>query len=153
MIKISRIMLAAGLSALAILSVGCEKKKDAEESSVIQLQVSDFTRAEHKEVSMSVLPETVRNSSITISITNNTSEDISYSTDLVVEQLFGDTWYEKAYNGMSLSMSVALKAKETTEQKISFDNPLDPGKYRVIKTFDVAGEEVGVDVEFEIQAT
>lgn len=148
--KISRAFLAAGLAAITVLSVGCGKKKSAEESSKIQLPVSDFTKTEHTEISLSVRPETVRASGMTISITNNTSGDISYGTDFLVEQLFGDTWYETAFNSMSLSMSVTLKPKETTEQQISFDNLLDPGKYRIIKTFDIAGEEIGFDSEFEI---
>ncbi len=150
--KISRVILAAGLAAVTVLSVGCGEKKNAEESSKIQLPISDFTKTEHTEISLSVKPETVRNSGMTISITNNTSGDISYGTDFLVEQFFGDTWYETAFNSMSLSVAVTLKPKETTEQQISFDNLLDPGKYRIIKTFDIAGEEVSFDAEFEVKA-
>lgn len=149
--KISRAFLAAGLAALTVLSVGCGKKKTTEESSKIQLPISDFTKTEHTEVELSVLPETVRASGMTISIKNNTSGDISYGTDFLVEQLFGDTWYETAFNSMSLSVAVSLKPKETTEQKINFDNLLDPGKYRIIKTFNIAGEEVGFEAEFEVK--
>lgn len=150
--RISRAILAAGLAALTVLSVGCGEKKNDDESSKIQLPISDFTKTEHTEISLSVKPETVRDSGMTISITNNTSGDISYGTDFLVEQLFGDIWYETAFNSMSLSVAVTLKSKETTEQEISFDNLLDPGKYRIIKTFDIAGEEVGFDAEFEIKA-
>lgn len=148
--KFSRAFLAAGLAALTILSVGCGKKKTAEESSKIQLPVSSYTQTVRTEIELLVKPETVRNTGMTISITNTTDNDLLYGTDFLVEQLFGDTWYETEFNSMSLSVAVTLRSKDTTEQKISFDNLLDPGKYRIIKTFDIDGEEVGFDAEFEV---
>lgn len=150
--KIIKSVLAVGLSSLALLLVGCGEKKNDENSGKIQLPVSDYARTEHSEISLTVKPETVKASGLTISITNNTSNAISYGTDFVVEQFFGDTWYETAFNSMSLSVTAAINANETTEQNIGFDNLLDPGKYRIIKTFDIGGEEIGFDAEFEVAA-
>ncbi len=149
--KKNSILLAVCLAAAAAMFVSCSENKKSDETSKIQLPTSAFTETEHTEISLSVKPETVRTSGITISITNNTSGDISYGTDFLVEQLFGDTWYETAFNSMTLSVAVSLKPKETTEQNISFDNFLDPGKYRIIKNFDIAGEEVAFDAEFEVK--
>ena len=135
------------LSILTIFTItGCAKKE-------IKEPVEEITPSK---ISIEVKEGSVTNKQATFIYKNTTKFSYDYGPEFALEKYKDDLWVALPINeGIDYITQVfTIEAESTVEEKINWTmeyNKLEPGKYRLVKTFMNENERVSSKVEFEIK--
>ncbi len=128
------IILLCGLIFLVI--TGCENKLNIGKKSNIELSQS--------EVYLSIKEKTKKNTGATLILTNKSNKNFQYGNPYEIEVKKDNEWYKIDVNLNFTMPAFYLKANETKEMDINWENgygKLPKGTYRIIKSIDYENEQ------------
>ena len=144
-------ILLCGVMVLGITGCGNSKNEfDVGKKSNIQISQND--------VSLSIKDGTLKNTSATLVLTNNSDKDFQYGNPYEIEIKKDGEWH-KTNVELDFNLPVfVLKSKETKEIELNWENgygKLAKGTYRIIKDIDYEKSEgnfetFNIAVEFNI---
>lgn len=115
-----------------------------------KLELSSYTRTNDSRVVLQ-LSEQATAKNIKLEIINNSDILMSYGTPYTLEKKIDDNWYILNKHQYFNKLGIMLGCYDTNEENIKFENELEGGYYRIIKTFNAGSEKIKCDVEFEIK--
>ncbi len=112
------------------------------------------------DVTMSIKDGTLTNTGATIILTNNSNRDFQYGNPYEIEIKKDGEWHKINVKLNFTLPSFGLKAKETKELKLNWENgygKLASGNYRIVKSIDYESEKgkyesFNVTAEFNIDS-
>ena len=127
------------------LLFGC----NSEESSRFS-KLSDYKGTESESIEMKIDEKTLSPDGFTLNIVNNTSEEGGYGMDYLIEQKRDGKWYSSEDEQSFTALGVKLDPNGENDFDVKLDKPLEKGKYRIIKSFNVSSEEIECAEEFTL---
>ncbi len=150
---------------IIILVPGCSNKQETTlnkgNQSPLKVKHESPYNMINSEVTLKIQEGSVSKNHLTIILTNNSTQNISYGTSYWLEIKKEEKWYilETIKELVFTSPSLGLKPKESKEMKIYWEHAygeLEPGIYRVIKGFsyesgDIFEEDSYIAAEFIVE--
>ena len=130
-----------------ITVTGCKNNKSAEKSPY---------KVTSDKITMEIKQGTLKNSSATIIMTNNTDEEYTYGEPYHLEIKENDTWYilEPKEDLFFIMPAYSLKNGESVEKEYNWEygyGNLKVGTYRLVTEFTKETESIWVAAEFIIK--
>lgn len=109
-----------------------------------------------EKVSVSIVKNSVSNTTIELIMKNNTDESFSFLPTYQIQKKYGSTWYNlKIIEEIRvLFLGNPIKPRESTNFKINWERyygKLSPGEYRIVVNIDDGDDEFYTGVEFSIK--
>ena len=101
-------------------------------------------------ISMSVENDSLTDSGLTLLITNQTAEEMTYGMDYLVEQKRDGNWYAIDEEQIVNDIAVLLPPGKTQDFAVTWEKPLPKGEYRIIKPIWDGEQTIRYAINFNV---
>ncbi len=121
---------------------------DSIENSVAE--ASSYTKKNDSRVMLQLLAEAT-SKNVQLKIFNNSNERMTYAPNYVLEKKIDNNWFIINKNQYFNAIASVLNGHSSKNLNIKFENNLESGYYRIIKSFKIDSEILSCDIEFEVK--
>ena len=151
-----KVLSISSLSLFVFILIGCSTNNLSDDSNNIENlgEESEFEENvnELEDVSIKLNKDTYQSEddNFEITVINNSEEEVSYGVDYLLEFKKDEIWYEvepeEEPGFVLILMTLPPGSEDTDEINLDFYEPLEEGKYRVVRHI----EEEPMTAEFEV---